>query len=130
MVWRWGIKSLVIVSSLFLSASFAGTSIGAPLKKDTGTIVTAPAASSTFSKVKVGMYSKQVTDLIGAPTDQKSYQTGKAFIPFHFGGDNYRTEYHYKGEGTLTFSGGGMGDVGSLKLIKINPDPSESGYIH
>lgn len=125
-----GIKSLVLASSLILSASYAASAISAPLNRDTGEVATAPAASSFFSKVKVGMYSKQVMDLIGAPTDQKSYQTGKAFIPFHFGGDNYRTEYHYKGEGTLTFSGGGMGDIGSLKLIKINPDPDETGYVH
>lgn len=124
-----GIKSLVFVSSLMLSASYAPAGISAPLDKNSGDVATSP-ASSKFSSIKVGMYSKQVMGLIGAPTDQKSYQAGKAFIPFHFGGDNYRTEYPYKGEGTLTFSGGGMGDIGSLKPIKITPDPNETGYVH
>jgi hypothetical protein len=88
----------------------------------------APASGSKFSKLLVGMHGKEVMDLIGAPSDQKSYQTGKAFIPFHFGGDNFRIEQHYKGEGILTFSGGGIGDS-SMKLIRIAADPSESGYV-
>ena len=91
-------------------------------------VVGTPAPGSKFSKIQIGMHSREVMDLIGPPNDQKGYQTGKAFIPFHFGGDNYRMEYHYKGEGTLTFSGGGIGDT-SLKLIRINVDPSESGYV-
>ena len=125
------IKSLVFMASLALMAGYA------PLSFSTGAgasdevqFVGTPAPNSKFSKVHSGMYSKEVVDLIGSPTDQKSFQTGKAFIPFHFGGDNYRTEYHYKGEGVLTFSGGGMGATGSLKLIKVEVNPQESGYIH
>ncbi len=93
-----------------------------------GDIVGTPAPGSKFSKLQIGMHSKEVMDLIGPPNDQKGYQTGKAFIPFHFGGDNYRMEYHYKGEGLLTFSGGGIGDS-SLKLIRITVNPQESGYV-
>lgn len=126
-----GIKSLVFMSSLVLCASYSSVSMSAPLSKGHGAeAATAAAGTGKFSKLRVGMYSKEVTDLIGFPTDQKSYQTGKAWIPFHFGGDNFRTEYHYKGEGTLTFSGGGMGHVGSLKLVKITSNAAESGYIH
>ncbi|MEP7185168.1 MAG: hypothetical protein ABI767_04955 [Rhodanobacter sp.] len=125
-----GIKSLVLVSSLVLCASYPSVGRCAPPGKGhSAEAATAAAANGKFSKVRVGMYSKEVIDLIGGPNDQKTYQTGKAWIPFHFGGDNYRTEYHYKGEGTLTFSGGGMGHVGSLKLIKITSNADESGYI-
>lgn len=124
------IKSLVLVSFVALFAGYAqaGTAAGANPPADSTTAAT-PAPGSKFSKLQVGMHSREVMDLIGSPTDQKSYQTGKAWIPFHFGGDNYRTEYHYKGEGTLTFSAGGLNDMGSEKLIKINPNPQESGYI-
>lgn len=123
------IKSLVLMSSLALFA-FHMPDAGAVGSRDKGEVVGTPAPGSKFSKIHPGMYSKQVTDLIGMPTDQKTYQTGKAWIPFHFGGDNYRVEYLYKGEGALTFSGGGIGDVGSLKLIRITVDPQESGYVH
>ncbi len=124
------IKSLVLVSFLALFAGYAqaGASPGSTAAADKAAAST-PAPGSKFSKLQVGMYSKEVMDLIGPPTDQKSYQTGKAWIPFHFGSDNFRTEYHYKGEGTLTFSAGGMNDMGSEKLIKINVNPQESGYV-
>ena len=123
------IKSLMLASSIaLLAAGYVQPSFSAPAD-DSGDVVGTPAPGSKFSKIQVGMYSKQVMDLIGAPTDQKSYATGKAFIPFHFGGDNYRTEYLYKGEGKLTFSGGGIGNS-AQKLIKIIVDPTESGYVH
>lgn len=48
----------------------------------------------------------------------------------YFGGDNCRTAYHCKDKGTLTFSGGEMRNISSMKLIKINPDSNETGYIH
>jgi hypothetical protein len=122
------IKSIVFMSSLALFASYApaGFCAGAP---KAGEVIGTPAPGSKFAKIQVGMHSKQVTDLIGLPTDQKMYMTGKAWIPFHFGGDNSRTEYHYKGEGVLTFSNGGMGNIGSMKLIRIKVDTQESGYV-
>lgn len=125
------IKALIFASGLVLLAGYAQPGVAAPVDKtSSGDVNGTPAAGSKFSKIKVGMYSKQVMDLIGAPTDQKTYMTGKAWIPFHFGGDNARSEYHYKGEGTLTFAHGGVGDMTSQKLIRINVNPSESGYVH
>lgn len=124
------VKSLVVMASLAVLAVYAPMSFSAGRPGDDVELIGKPAPDSKFAKVHAGMYSKELTDLIGPPTDQKSYQTGKAFIPFHFGSDNYRTEYHYKGEGVLTFSGGGMGEMGSLKLIRIEANPAESGYIH
>ncbi len=123
------IKSLVFMSSLAVFASHAPMAISADAPKSSEVVGT-PAPDSKFAKIQVGMYSKQVEDLIGPPTDQKIYMTGKAWIPFHFGGDNSRTECHYKGEGVLTFADGGMGDMGSLKLIRIKVDAQESGYVH
>lgn len=123
-------KSLVAMVSLAVLAVYAPISLSAGRSDDAVERIGTPAPDSKFAKVHDGMYSKEIMDLIGQPTDQKSYQTGKAFIPFHFGSDNYRTEFHYKGEGVLTFSGGGMGEMGSLKLIRIEANPAESGYIH
>ncbi|TPG47661.1 hypothetical protein EAH75_12600 [Rhodanobacter glycinis] len=123
------IKSLVFMSSLAFFASYAPMAIcaGAPKSSE---VEGTPAPGSKFARIQVGMYSKQIMDLIGPPTDQKTYMTGKAWIPFHFGGDNSRTECHYKGEGVLTFANGGVGDLGSMKLIRVKVDSQESGYIH
>jgi hypothetical protein len=97
-------------------------------KKPQGEVVGTPAPGSKFNKVQFGMGMKQVTDLIGQPTDQGAYVTGKAFIPFHFGGDTYRHELLYKGVGRLVFAGGSFGNYGNSKLIRIIHNADESGY--
>ena len=92
-----------------------------------GEIVGMPAAKSKFAKLQIGMPQRQVEDLIGAPSDMKTYVTGKAWIPFYFGKDTYRFETFYKHEGRLTFEGGGI-TGSSGKLIRITVDTSEDGY--
>jgi hypothetical protein len=93
-----------------------------------GDIVGKPAPGTRFTKLTIGMGMKQVTDLIGPPTDQGSYVTGKAFIPFFFGSDRYRHEMAYKGLGRLVFAGGSAGDYSSGHLIEITHNTAESGY--
>ena len=93
-----------------------------------GEISGQPAAKSKFSKLQIGMPMKQVTDLIGQPTDQGAYITGKAFIPFYFGSDRNRFEMVYKGQGRLVFAGGSIGDMSSGNLIWIIHNANESGY--
>lgn len=91
-----------------------------------GEITGKPAPGSKFTQLKIGMPMKQVTDLIGEPTDQGAYVTGKAFIPFFFGGDRYRYEMAYKGQGRLVFAGKSMGTGGNL--IWIIHNKTDSGY--
>ena len=71
---------------------------------------------------------KQVTDMVGQPTDQGSYATGKDWIPFYFGSDTYRTELVYKGQGRLIFAGGSIGNYSSGNLIWIIHNAQEGGY--
>ena len=87
-----------------------------------------PAPGSKFTKLQIGMPMKQVTDIAGPPTDQGAYMTGKAWIPFYFGGDRHRYEMTYKGQGRLIFAGGGMGDFSSGNLIWIIHNRNETGY--
>ena len=93
-----------------------------------GDIVGKPAANSRFTKLTIGMGMRQVTDLVGQPTDQGAYITGKAFIPFFFGSDRYRHELVYKGQGRLIFAGGSRGDYSSGNLIEIVHNANEGGY--
>jgi hypothetical protein len=93
-----------------------------------GEISGKPAPGSIFTKLQIGMGMKQVTDLIGQPTDQGAYMTGKAWIPFYFGSDRSRHEMVYKGMGRLIFAGGSMGDFTSGNLIMIIHNAQESGY--
>ena len=108
----------------FAPAAFSQADSQSPQSssKDGYGIIGTPAPGSKFSKIKLGWDSRHVTDVIGPPTDSKSYATGKAWIPFYHGSDSFRGEEHYKGEGILTFGGNG-------KLIRIIVNPNESGYI-
>jgi outer membrane protein assembly factor BamE (lipoprotein component of BamABCDE complex) len=92
-----------------------------------GEISGTPAPGSNFTRLKIGMSMRQVTDLIGGPTDMGSYVTGKAWIPFYYGSDRYRYEMLYRGQGRLIFAGGHMGDP-SGHLISIIHNARESGY--
>jgi hypothetical protein len=93
-----------------------------------GDIVGKPAPNSKFTKLQIGMGMRQVTDLVGQPTDQGAYITGKAFIPFFFGSDRYRHEMVFKGQGRLVFAGGSAGDFTNGNLIEIIHNASEGGY--
>lgn len=86
-----------------------------------------PPPESPLAKIKPGMGTKEVTDLIGPPTDSVPYVTGKAFIPFYFGEDRARIEWRYKGMGRVIFAaGGGFGGGSSVQWVEY--DPSEPGY--
>jgi hypothetical protein len=93
-----------------------------------GDITGKPASNSRFTQLTIGMGMRQVTDIVGPPTDQGAYITGKAFIPFYFGSDRYRHEMAYKGQGRLIFAGGSRGDFSSGHLIWIIHNAAESGY--
>lgn len=92
-----------------------------------GEITGKPAPGSKFTQLKIGMSSKQVQDIVGTPTDQGAYVTGKAFIPFFFGSDRYRHELVYKGFGRLIFAGS-AGFDSNAHLIWIIHSANELGY--
>ena len=93
-----------------------------------GEITGKSAPKGKFSKVQIGMSIKQVTDIIGQPTDSGTYMTGKAWIPFYFGGDRTRFEMVYKNQGRLVFSGGSIADLSGGNLIWIINNAQEGGY--
>ena len=93
-----------------------------------GEITGNPARNSKFANLQIGMSMKQVTDIAGQPTDSGAYVTGKAWIPFYFGGDRTRMELTYKGQGRLIFAGGSLGNYMGGNLIWIIHNPNESGY--
>lgn len=92
-----------------------------------GEITGLPFKGSRFTRLKIGMPMQQAFDLVGQPTDQGAYVTGKAFIPFYFGSDKVRWEATYKGQGRLIFSNqAGFGTGQYLTWIIYNAN--EAGY--
>jgi hypothetical protein len=92
-----------------------------------GEITGKPAPGSKFTQIKIGMPMKQVMDIVGQPTDQGAYITGKAFIPFFWGSDRYRYELVYKNQGRLIFAGSSGFDT-SASLVWIIHSAAEQGY--
>ncbi len=84
-------------------------------------------ADSPFAKIRLGMAQGQVHEILGQPTDTTSYQTGKAWIPFYFGPDVMRMDEFYKGVGTITYTGAGIGGV-HWKVFHAAYNESEDGY--
>lgn len=92
-----------------------------------GEISGVPFSGAKFTKLKIGMPYAEVVDLVGPPTDEGAYVTGKAFIPFYFGSDRGRWEAAYKGQGRLVFSlQSGFGTGRYLTWVIYNPN--ERGY--
>ena len=79
-------------------------------------------ASSPLSRIKSGMTDIQVRKILGEPDNSNSYMTGKAWIPFYFGGDTHRTEWIYNGTGRVVFSRNQWS--GAVTVVDLVHDPS------
>ncbi len=83
---------------------------------------------SPFAKIRMSEEKSEVYAALGAPTSENSYQTGKAWIPFHFSGsDDYRTAAHYKGMGIITFANDSAYSSGA-EVVDIQYNPNEPGF--
>jgi hypothetical protein len=105
---------------------------GCAAKSNGGSATPPPAAQavpadSPLAKIKIGMSAQEVSNILGMPTNQVSYATGKAFIPWYFGDDARRTEWSYKGLGRVVFSGGNVFGGGGGQVERIDYDPNETG---
>lgn len=128
-------KTLTLLAALSLIAGCASSSKPAPEAGAAASSSTAPEsriegnfpAGSPFSKIKLGMAQGQVHEILGQPTDTKTYQTGKAWIPFYFGPDVMRTDEFYKGVGVITYTGAGIGGV-HWTVFRAVYNAAEDGY--
>lgn len=84
---------------------------------------------SILARVKMGEERDAVFADIGHPTSLSSpYQTGKAWIPFHYGGgDDLRVAAHYKGVGVVTF-GNDSAYTSGYSVVDVTYDPNDAGY--
>ena len=94
----------------------------------TGQITGEPWAGAKFTKLQIGMSRAEIEDLVGEPTDEGSYASGKAWIPYYYGSDKVRTELHYKGQGRLILSSSGGFSADAGHLTEIIYDQTERGY--
>ena len=74
----------------------------------------------SFSTIQRGMSSSEVRSILGEPNDVTRRVTKKAFNPFYFGSDRFRSTYYYKGQGRIEFNL-------YNKVEEIHVDGDESG---
>jgi hypothetical protein len=121
----------------FLSAGCASNDSGAaPVKSEPANAAepakpapvksAAAPAGSKLAKVKNEMTPEQVQAIMGSPSGQSSYPTGKTFNPWNYGGDSgNRVEYRFKGQGRVVFAIPQHG--GNMKVVRVDYDPTEDG---
>ena len=78
--------------------------------------------NSKWAKLQIGMHQSEVERILGVTSNIRGYVTAKAWIPFYFGTDSHRYEAVYAGQGSVAYTGGGMGG-GQGVLMMINYDP-------
>jgi outer membrane protein assembly factor BamE (lipoprotein component of BamABCDE complex) len=123
-------RSVRIMMATMLLAALVGCSSHSaqqPAPASTGAVAAPAPAGSTLSHVTIGMTKKQVKDVLGPPTDENSYSTGKVWIPFYFGNDARRTSFYYKGIGRVVFADGNAFGGGASEVVRVDYDPAESG---
>jgi hypothetical protein len=86
-----------------------------------------PPAKSKMAQIEPGMREAQVMKVMGPPDDSRAYVTGKAFIPFYYGGDSTRFAAYWQGQGRVIFQGGNAWGAGRGKVVRVEYDPSEDG---
>lgn len=96
-----------------------------------------PPPDSPFAKVRPGMKYADAAAILGKPTSETAYCTGKHAIPFYFGIDKARTNQHFKGQGVVIFysdfSSFGFGRYKScsakepLEVAEVHYDANETG---
>ena len=130
------ITFIAAVAALFLSTTaFAAEEPAKKGEAAEAAIVGNPPADSPFGKLKIGMSYEEVIAIVGKPTNQHDFCTGKHRIPFYFGDDRARTEAFFKGMGKLDFygaDGGFWGKCGMQKilgLVYIEYDPKATGEL-
>lgn len=123
-------RIVTVVAALCALALVAGCSA----KSDTGSGAAAAAKTvqpippgSPLAKITLGMTPQEVSNILGMPTNQVSYATGKAWIPWYFGDDARRTEWSYKGLGRVVFTGGNVFGGGGGHVNRVDYDPTETG---
>jgi uncharacterized protein YgiM (DUF1202 family) len=79
---------------------------------------------SKLARVTVGMNEAQVIEILGQPTSQQSYFSGKVFIPW--GRESGKMDYRYKGVGIVTFSHHRYS--GANSVVRTIYDPNEDGF--
>lgn len=136
--------TLIAISALSLLVNVSAHAEDAPAaasNADPNAIKGNPPADQPFGKLKIGMKYDEAMAILGKPTAERGYCTGKQRIPFYMGRDRAFTEYAYKGQGkvyfysdlsTITALHGAIHSCSAkdpFELARIEYDPNDPGEV-
>jgi hypothetical protein len=118
------VVTMLLVALLAGWGCASGSGQAEPSEKSASGMAAVP-DDSPLAKITVGMDDSEVRKVLGEPTSQNAYMTGKSWIPFYFGPDTTRTDYLYDGIGRVIFSRNQYS--GKLSVIDLRHDASKAG---
>ena len=124
--------SITRITLAALCLSLAAPAVLAEEQKDAAdaAVTGNPPADSNFARIKPGMSFKDALAVLGKPTSERAFCSGKHHIPFYFARDRAYTEYYYQGQGLVVF----YTDVnvsGWSRYKSCSPtDPTEVAEVH
>jgi outer membrane protein assembly factor BamE (lipoprotein component of BamABCDE complex) len=120
-------RPIALAAAFLLAACLAGCSAKSSEPPPPPQVVRPIPPESPLAKIRIGMSSTEVQSILGTPTSQANYESGKRWIPWYFGSDVRRTEWAYKGLGRVLFTGGNQWGAGAGEVQRVDYDPSETG---
>ena len=128
--------SLTRIAAITLSVSFSLATPAAlaqekKAEEAAAAVVTGnPPADHPFAKIKPGMKFDEAVAILGKPTGERAFCTGKHYIPFYFGRDRAYTVYYYKEQGVVVFyTDISVWGIGAYKNCKPTT-PTELAEVH
>jgi outer membrane protein assembly factor BamE (lipoprotein component of BamABCDE complex) len=136
---KHGFTRITAVAALCLACTLPALAANEekPAEGEQAIVTGNPPADSPFAKIKPGMKFAEAAAILGKPTSEYAFCTGKHAIPFYFGMDKARTNQHFKGQGIVVFytdiSSFGIGRYKSctakepLEVAEVHYDVNETG---
>ncbi len=95
----------ITVAALCLSLALPvlATDEAKPADGEAAVVTGNPPADHPFARIKPGMSFNDAAAILGKPTAERAFCTGKHHIPFYFGRDRAYTEHYFKDQGVVVF---------------------------
>jgi hypothetical protein len=93
----------ITTAALCLSLPVATTLADEAKPAEAAAVTGNPPADSPFAKIKPGMTFEETVAILGKPTSERAFCTGKHWIPFYGGRDRAYTEHYFQGQGVVVF---------------------------
>lgn len=119
------LATILVLSSALVVTACGGKKEPEPPAPISGSPRSAAVGGNALTQVRVGMTKGQVRNLAGSPQGEENYEISKFSLPGLAGDPTLRTEWHYRGRGSVVFAEtvqrGGTATVLEVEIEKPAP---------